>query len=471
MSSMLSKAQEAFQPRYLGLIGMVALAWAFMTLFRYDSYGIEEAAAIDLLINWSIIHQIASPVALFGVPDLRAIFFVPLDLYWAGSLPADKVYTLFTLLGTALLLYRWGERKFGGEPSMMATALLLLAPITLMQTDAIGAGVFMLFCLAMAGWLNDAIHESGTLMPSWYFLLLLITGMAVSMHPMGLAIPLVLGWQWLRDREQKKKGTRLMIGIAIVTALMVFVRWGWNGMDVAAGNPLTILADSILGSPLLHEPAWGIGLIIADVLLIAVGMHLYRRNMDSLTLMFIAASLIGSLHADHAWTLIAWATTLYLGLPLLIEVNERYGWRGLAGQRGLLLVMVVLIATVSMLNTRALGSISKQHLKNDTDIVISVLEREAADTNREFVAASQWPARTLLATKRDVLPLPPAMEDTELFKTNIAGLTHFAFDPKLPAMHALARNAAALSDELETIALLPGGVVLKVRKHPQLPEK
>ncbi|MDX8407782.1 MAG: hypothetical protein R8L58_05300 [Mariprofundaceae bacterium] len=460
---MVSTLLDSLKPRHLGLVGMVALAWAFMSLFRYDNYGIEEAAAIDLLINWSIIHQIASPVALFGVPDLRAIFFVPLDLYWAGSLAAAKVYTLFTLLGTALLLYRWGERQFGGESSMMATALLLIAPITLMQTDAIGAGIFMLFCFAVAGWLNEAIHESGTLMPSWYFLLILITGMAVSMHPMGLAIPLVLGWQWLRDSEQKKKGMRLMIGIAIVTVLMVFVRWGWNGMDAAVANPLTALADAILGSPLLHEPSWGIGLIIADVLLIAIGMHLYRKNTDSLSLIFIAASLIGSLHADHAWALIAWATTLFLGLPLLIEINERLGWRGLAGQRGLLLLVIVLIATISMLNTRALGVIGKQHLKNDTDTVISVLEREAADPDKAFVAASQWPARTLLATKRDVLPLPPALEDTAMFKRNIAGVTHFAFNPQLPSMHALARNAAALSDELETIALLPGGVVLKAR--------
>jgi len=244
---------------------------------------------------------------------------------------------------------------------------------------------------------------------------------------------------------------------------MLFVRWGWYGMDAAAANPLTILADSILGSPLLHEPGWGLGLIIADILLITIGMHLYRKADNSLTLMFMAASIIGALHADHAWTLIAWATTLYLGVPLLIQLNERYGWRGLTGQRGLLLIVVMLIATVSMLNTRAIGSIGKQHLKSDTDIIISILERESADASKPFVAASQWPARSLLACRRDVLPLPPAMDDTAVFRQKIQGVTHFAFNPQLESLHALSRNAAAMADKLETIALLPGGVVLKAK--------
>lgn len=461
---MLSKITDSFQPRHLGLIGLIALAWGYMSLFRYDNYGIEEAAALDLLINWSIIHQIASPVALFGVPDLRAIFFIPLDLYWAGSLPAAKIFTMFTLFATALMLYKWSEREHGGESSMMATALLLISPISLMQTDALGSGVFLLFCFAVTGWLDGAIRKSAGLFPSWYFLLLLITGMAISMHPMGLAIPLVLCLKWLRDTDQRKKGLRLIMGIAMVTALFLFVRWGWHGMEEAASNPLTVLADSILGSPLLHEPSWGIGLIIADILLIAIGFHLYRRSYDSLSLIFVTATLIGSLHADHAWVLIAWACTLYLALPILIQLNERFGLRGVAGQRGVVLLLVMLVATVSMLNTRAIGAISKQHLKNSTDIIISVLERESSDASKPFVAASQWPARTLLACRRDVLPLPPAIEDPAIFRQKIQGVTHFAFNPHLDSLHSLSRNAAALSDTLETIALLPGGVVLKAKR-------
>ena len=92
-----------------------------------------------------------------------------------------------------------------------------------------------------------------------------------------------------------------------------------------------------------------------------------------------------------------------------------------------------------------------------------VLEAEAADTNLAFVAASQWPARTLLACHRDVLPLPPSTEDDALFRKQTKGLTHFTFSPQDPALHDLSRNMAALTDKLDTIALMSGGVVLKTK--------
>lgn len=460
---MLSKLQEAFQPRYLGLIGLILLAWAFLSMFRYDNYGIEESAALDILLNWSIVHQIASPVAFFGVPDLRAVLFIPLDMYWAGSLIAVKVFTMYILFGTALMLYKWSSEVHGGEPSMMATALLLIAPISLMQTDAIGSGIYLLFCFVVIGWLNQMVRDSDKALPSWFFLQLLLAAMAVSMHPMGLAVPLALVVHWLRNASDKRQARRMIGSIGFVTVFMVFVRWGWYGMD-AAGNPFSTLSDSLLGSPYLHEPATGVGILMASVLLIVIGAHAWRRSNDPVSIMLMMACLIGSLHADHAWALICWATTLYLGVPLLIELNERIGKRSLMGQRGILLLLVVAIATLSMLHTRQLGMVAKQHLKGPVDALISVLEREAELTDAPFLAASQWPARTLLACRRDVLPLPPATEDVAAFRKQTSGLTHIAFNPHQESMHALSRNAAALSDSYETIALQIGGAVLKAKK-------
>jgi len=439
----------------------VILAGASISFFRSALYGIEEGAALDLLLNWSIVHQIASPVAFFGVPDLRAIFFVPLDMYWTGSLAAAKVYTMFTLFASCLLLYRWSEAIHGGESAMMATALLLISPIAFMQTDAIGGGVYLLLSFALTAWLDKSIHESYQLFPSWYFLLVLITGMAVSIHPMGLAIPVVLAWCWLRDTNQRKKNIRLLIGIVGVTVLMLLIRWGWYGMETAASNPLTVLTDVLLGSPLLHESGWAVGLIVADFLLLAIGFQLFKRCADPLSLLFIVASIIGIFQADHAWALIAWATTLYLGIPLFIQLNERFGWRGLVGQRGILLATIMVLATISMVNTKACGTVAKLHLKNSTDQLIAVLAQEAEDTQADFKAASQWPARTLLACRRDVLPLPPANDDFAMFRKHTSSLTHFMFNPQTPEMHALAKNAASLSDAYETIALQPGGVILK----------
>ncbi len=467
MTTLLKRIPELIQPRHLGLAGLVMLAAAYMALFRYDAYGIEEGAALGLLLNWSIVHQIASPVALFGIPDLRAIFFIPLDLHWAGSLPSAKVYTMLVLFASALMLYRWYEREQGAEPSMIATALMLLSPVALMQTDSIGSGVYLLFCFIAIGWLLKIMAKSRHALPSWFFLIMLLTAMAVSIHPMGLAVPLALGLRWWLQQKRQGQGLGTMLSLAAVTAIMLFLRWGWYGMPEASSNPLVPLGDILLGTPLLREPGWGAGLIIADLWIIATGIHVYRhrRSMDAVSLVLVLAGLIGIFHADQAWAFVVWAGVLYLGVPLLIELNSRWGWSGLAGQRGFVLALVLVAATLMMLHDRQYGWASRQHLKSDTDMVIAILEKEAGKLDEPFLAASQWPARTLLACRRDVLPLPPVTNDADSFKKQIQGLTHIAFDPNRPSMHELARQLASLSHEFETLGLLPGGVVLRAKQN------
>lgn len=292
---------------------------------------------------------------------------------------------------------------------------------------------------------------------------------------MGLAVPLALAWRWFNEQENRAKAKRMLISLAGTTIVMLFLRWGWYGIDPAASNPLAILSDALLSSSLLHlSDSWGIGLIIANLGALAmVGTLLIeKRDIDGTALMLILATLIGIAHADHAWVLIAWATTLYLGVPLLIQFNEKIGWRGLVGQRGLVLlfsVLVVVVATNTAKNSYRLRDVQ---LKSDSDMVIAVLEQEALQVGSgDFLAASQWPARTLLVTKRDVLPLPPADEDVAMFRKKIASITHMAFNPQQKKMHKLARNMAALSHEYETIALLPGGVVVKYKAGQHAPSK
>ncbi len=464
---MFSTIRDNLAPRHFGLAGICLLAWVFIALFRYDSYGIEEAAALDLLMNWSIVHQIASPVAFFGVPDLRAILFIPLDMHWAGSLVAAKVYTMFFMFGTALLLYNWAESRHGSEASMIATALLLIAPITLMQTDAIGVGVYLLWAFAVAAIFDQLMHASERTAPSWLFLQMLMCAFAVSLHPMGLALPLVVIWRWLREPVERKKAHRMILSLIVATVIMLLLRWGWYGMDTAAANPLTILADALIGSPLLHAAnSWGMGLIIADLGIAAIiaTLLIQKMDIDSTSLMLIVASAIGALHADHAWVLIYWATTVYLGVPLLIKLNERIGWSGISGQRGLVLIVVMVLVVMATSAAKSTYAVRQMELKSDTDQVIAVLQREAeAAPIDQFIAASQWPARTLLVTRRDVLPLPPSNPDIQDFEAKIKGITHLAFNPKQKSMHDLARNMAALSHKYETIALMPAGVVVKIK--------
>ena len=162
---MLAKIIDSIQPRHFGLLAMCILAFLYMALFRYDTYGIEEGAARALLINWSVIDQIANATPLFGIPDLRAIMFIFLDLHWAGSLAAAKVFTLFMTFATALMLYRWGEHYDSSETSTIATALLLISPVTVMQVDSISPGVFLLFCFICAFWLKQMYDDSTRTLP------------------------------------------------------------------------------------------------------------------------------------------------------------------------------------------------------------------------------------------------------------------------------------------------------------------
>lgn len=457
--------RQIFSPRNLGLAGLCLLAWVYLILFRYDSFGIEEGAARALLLNWSIAHQIASPIALYGVPDLRSILFIILDLHWAGSLAAAKVFTMLILFGSALILYRWNESQAGDESAMIATALLLISPVALMQTDAIGSGIYLLGAFAVFQPLEHAFKQSDRALSSWYFLLIVLTAFSVSLHPMGLAMPAVLLWVWRSELLKAGKGRYLLIGILSATIVMLLLRWGWHGMESTEINPLALLANVFLGPELIHKGnQWEIGLIPATLLAIVAVAHLWKRASEPLSLLLLAASIIGLTHPDTSWSLIAYATLLYLGIPQLVRFNQRYGWSGLVGQRGMVLLLVMVTATISMSTLRHYRAIGENGLKSATDSVIAVLAQEAEDTKAPFVAASQWPARTVLATRRDVLPLPPATEDPATFAKQIKGLTHLAFNPYDPDMHKLARNAAALSHKLETIALLPGGVVLKARQ-------
>jgi len=478
---MLSNITQHIKARHIGLLALCGLAYIYISLFRYDDFGIEEAAARALLINWSIIHQIASPVGLFGAPDLRAFLFILLDLHWAGSLIAAKVFTMLILFATALMLYRWAEREHGEETGMIATGLLVVAPISLMQADSIGGGIYLLTAFAVIRWLDIQFRDSRHTVPSFLFLQGMMVAFAVSIHPLGFAAPLVLAWQWYRETAQageKRRNQLIMLAIATVVALLL--RMGWPDLSATSDNMLHTLGNALLGPDLIHAPGtWGIGLIIADVLLIAIAYHLYRRTNDTLSLMLAAGSLIGLVHADEIWAMVAFAATIYLAVPLLIQLNQRYGFQGIAGKRGAVLILFVLVATVAMSTDRKYQQINEQHLLSDSDAVISVLAHEAENTKQQFLAASQWPGRTLLATHRDVLPLPPAHGDSAAFHERIGALTHMAFDPKQPQNRELAQQAAALSHYLETIALLPGGVVLKARigekpqsgnmAHPQHP--
>ncbi|MDX8410212.1 MAG: hypothetical protein R8J84_09285 [Mariprofundales bacterium] len=459
---MISSILSQFRPRHLAMLGFCLLALAYYFLFRYDAYGIEEGAARALLINWSIVHQIANPIAFFGVPDLRALLFMFLDLHWAGSLAAAKVFTMLFLFATVLMMHPWSVQRDGDEAAMMSCSLLLLSPLCLMQTDAIGSGIYLLFGFVAIYWLHEQLRRVDDTVTSHFFLMLLVVALVVSLHPIGLAAPIALLIAWRRMPKHRKQ-RHVLLGIVISTLVMIFLRWGWSGLEAPSTIP-AVLTDIWLGSPLLHGAHDWVGYLIAMLLLAALAAVPIWRRLDLMSGMLLLAGLIGLYHPDHVWALIVCALLYFLGVPALIQINQRIGGAGVMGQRGLVMVVVMAVALVCMQSGKQMSQIRTSQLKAADDALIELAAGDAEDVGKPFLAASQWPGRTMLASRRDVFPLPPASDDPEKFKHNVKKLTHILFDSRLEKHAPLARNMAAVADQWETVAINRAGVLVK-RRH------
>lgn len=442
-------------------------------LVRLDSYGLDEGAAMALLLNWSVSDQIASPVTTFGGPDFRALLFIPLGLYWSGSMLAAKVFTLLATFGAALLMWNW-SRKQDEETALIATGLLLIAPVTLALADSLGSGPYLLALFGL-GWLLDKKYRASEhRISSLYFVQTLLVAITVTLHPIGLAYPLALAWHWHKNPKSAKQKQQVWIGLAAATVIVLAMQTGWIAIHWLA-SPLTTLTDAMLGRRVWFDPsiAWLIGLIPAALLIAVLITSLRGLLSDLLGTTLLLAIVIGLLAADANWAFIALAVLFYSGIPLLIRANVALGQRaGFVGQRGLVLVAMVAVATMFMQADRAHRENLQNELLSPEDEVIQALAREAEDPKRPFLAASQWPARTMIACRRDVLPLPPAATDGAALLKSIKGLTHVVFDHHNPDHSQLAKNFSEITDLTETLAVLPGGVIIKLRDaaHDAKPE-
>jgi hypothetical protein len=432
-------------------------------LIRFDTFGLDEGAATALLLNWSVSDQIASPVTTFGGPDFRALLFIPLGLYWSGSMLAAKVFMILVTFGAVLFLYHW-QRKRDEESALIATGLLLVAPVTITLVDALGSGPFVLLMFAL-GWLLDRKYRASPhRISSLYFVQTLLVAITVTLHPMGLAYPAALAWHWHKNPKSEKQKQQVWAGIAIATGIILAMQTGWIALDWGA-NPLQSLAFAVLGQHLEMDAAWAVGLIPAILLMIVLIKTARGLLDDLLGTMLLGAALLGLMAADENWAFLALALLFFAGIPLLIRANATLGKQtGFLGQRGLMMLALIISATVFMQADRAHGRWIARGDLSPEDELIQRLAVEAEDTNKPFLAASPWPARTMIVCRRDVLPLPPAAKDGPALLQSIKGLTHVIYDHNDPENWALSENFSQITDATETLAVLPGGVIIRIRE-------
>lgn len=459
--------------RYWGYMALAAWISVALFLFRQDPYNLSEGAARALLLDWSIADQLANSAVTFGTPDLRILLYLPTGYLWTGNVFAAKVLTtlLFTL--TAWLLYTWSQQRINPEVALLATGLLLISPITLIQIDNLSPGAYLLPAFALGAWLNNAYRATPRLFGGWYFAQLFVCAFSVTLHPAGLAYPLALAWSWHKTPLDQKQQKYFFTGIGLTVLLALIIKQGWGDLTWLQ-NPIKSLALTTFAPPTdsnLPTQHWGAGIVLLALLSLIV-LKQYRNIWSDVTGRTLLIGLaIGATIGDQTWGLIALCIILYFGLPLILRSHQAPSG-GPIYQRGPALLLIFVFSTLSMLADRRHYEAKLYEPLPGQDLLIQILADEA-EANRKAAeelndatlprlrVASQWPARTMIACKCDTLPLPPATKEADAQPAMLKGITHLIFNPRDPSNIMLARNLSVLGgSSAETIALQPEGVLL-----------
>jgi hypothetical protein len=459
---------EKFTPRYQALV--LLLFWGALVLtsgvLRFDAYGIDEAAARALLLVWSIVDRVINPIIVLGLPDLRALLFAPVGIYWPGSIIAAKVFTALIAFGGILMCYVHYKRESKDEAALIGTGLLLIAPLTLAQINAIAAGPYLLLGFYLGPWLDQAYRRSQRPWGGWFFLHLLLIMVLTSIHPLALAYPLALIIEWYRKPLNIRQQRHIFIGVAIAVVFTLLLRGGWPGIDWFS-NPFPALAAVIWGRA-DSDPLTLTSGLLALLLVILLALRFKHLLADFHGRTLLLAVIPGLLYADLNWAFIVLAVFLYIGSLSLIQLNSKLGGQSFIGQRGLALLVLFVVATLFMQGDRARQQAIQANALKPEDTLIQELALELEDASVDSVQImSQWPGRTMLATRRQVFPLPPDYADSKTLLRNIKGTTHIIFNPRDPANRKLAQHLSDLTAVSETLYMGRGGVIIGIDTSAQ----
>ena len=459
-------AISSIKPSYIVLSLLVLWLGALLLfgLIHSDVFGLEEAAAKNLILIWSLVDQITSPVGYYGAPDLRALLLFPAGLYWPGSLLAAKVSTAIICFFSVLLLYQVYKTE-DNEAAIIGTSLLLISPIVITQIDAVGSGPYLLLCFALAHLADQRYRSAAHHLSGWFFIQILITALAVSLHPMGLAYPVALIWVWWQEQDKPAAKKAVIISAVVTTMVILVFRNGWPDLQNWFVNPVQSLSDAAMNgmSGLENRANIGVGVLLICLLGLIIVKD-WKNTFSTLTgRTLVFGSIIGLLYADAGWAMLTLSLVLMRGIPLLIQANDSFKAQHIVAQRGAVMVGVVVVATLFMLSNKTYVQQKNLELLAPIDAVIRTVCAEAADPEKPFKAASQWPARTMMACRRDVLPLPPAFPTGLELIARMKGFTHITFDHSIEKNKGLVDNMSELSGLTETLSLQKAGVVVHIK--------
>ena len=320
----ISKLPFNISPRHQGYIALALWGAIALFLLRQGLYGLDEGAARSLLLSWSIADQVASSVTTFGMPDLRALLFLPVGFLWTGNVFAAKVLTVLVLALTAWLLYDWKRRNSDTECALLATGLLIISPLALEQIDSLAPGIYLLASFALGAWLDTQYRANPKSFNGWYFAQLFVCAFSVSLHPVGLAYPLALLWSWRTVPADQKHQRYFLAGIVFVVLFILLIRMGWGNL-VWFQNPILNLGAVFTGSlsddkqSLMQWLPGGTMLALVAAVVFIKRLELWS-DLTGRTLLI--GLLLGAMVGDRAWGIVALSIILFYGLPILLRPEQ-----------------------------------------------------------------------------------------------------------------------------------------------------
>jgi hypothetical protein len=457
------------------------LLWGALSymLLNKTPYGLDEGAARALLLVWSVAGDVVSSIVTLGLPDFRTIFFVPVGYLWPGNIVAAKIFTLLVMSVAVWGIHRWRQHSGNSESALLASGLLLISPLLIEQIDTISVAPYLLFVFALGAWSNQIYRESPQAFGGMYFSQILLCTVSVTMHPIGLAYPLSLLWEWHKSPADAKHKNHFFAGIIFVVLFALLLTLGWNHTEWL-GNPVRSLSSLFSGSSSAEDTGifrWIIGIGMMVVLLLVIWKQAANLWVDFLGRTLLFGLIIGISTGDKTWSIIVLAICLYWGFPLLLPTRTD-STSGFWGQRGIAIVLLFILSTAFMLVDKANyqmmldGYISPRDnlIKTLAEDKVNLLDEETGQNppaKKPVRVASQWPGLTMLACRCDALPLPPPVNDSKGLLAMLHGIDFLIFDPRDPKNISLARNLATMeAGKVETVALQKGGVIVEVKSSP-----
>jgi len=209
--------------------------------------------------------------------------------------------------------------------------------------------------------------------------------------------------------------------------------------------------------------ASGFALLVAGILLLILPTVIRRIRTNLFSCMLLTGVIIGSICADTAWAVLVLTYILFEGLHALVALHNRLGGHGLMRRRGMVVVCVLVLASGFSLADKQRFLFNRAGSMHRADALIKETGLLMQTLNGKQLVASQWPGRTMLATRHGALPLPPLHQnDPDTFLRQMHGVSFLVYDHHDAKMKGMNRQVAGLSNRIHTEAILPGGVILRL---------